>query len=83
MEIRELIIETQKYISNTKSEHYKPLAEMILRELYNIEKNENYIVPASVMHSLIDSFDIYSDYWKEYFFKYWDSNPSKFENPFE
>lgn len=66
MEIAELINETEKYIPGSKSEHYKSLAEMILRELKNIERNENYIVPASVMHSLIDSFDIYSDYWKKF-----------------
>lgn len=83
MEITELIKETEKYILGSESEHYKSLAEMILRELNNIKKNGNYIVPASVMHSLIDSFDIYSGYWKKYFFKYWDSNPSKFENPYE
>ena len=83
MDITKLIAETQNYISNAKSEHYKSLAEMILRELNSIQEDENHSVPASVMRSLIDSFDICSDYWKNYFFKYWDSNPNKFENPYE
>ncbi len=46
MEITELINQTEKYILVSNSEHYKSLAEVILQELKNIDKNENYIVPS-------------------------------------
>ena len=83
MNINELLIKTEEYLDGDITEQNKSLGSMLLRELIKIEEDDSYIVPSSVMRSLIDSFDIYSEYWVKYFFKYWDSNLEKIENPFK
>ncbi len=83
MSINELILETEKYLNSDISEQNESLGKMLLFELKQIEKDDGYVVSSAVMRSLIDSFDIYSEYWKKYFFKYWDSHLEKFQNPYE
>ena len=83
MKINELLIKTEEYLDRDISEHNKSLASMFLRELIKIEEDDSYIVPSSVMRSIMDSFDFSTEYWKKYYSKYWDSNLEKFEAPFK
>lgn len=83
MKIEEVIEQTEKYIAGDITEHNKSLAIMLLRELRKVEAEDSYIVPASVMRSIVDSFDFSTEYWRMYFSKYWNDNLSKFKTPYE
>ena len=60
MNINELLIKTEEYLDGDISEHNKSLGSMLLRELIKIEEDDSYIVPSSVMRSLIDSHLIFT-----------------------
>lgn len=83
MRIDEVIEQTKKYIAEDITEHNKSLAVMLLKELNKAEEDDNYIIPSSVMRSIVDSFDFSTEYWKNCFSKYWNENLSKFKNPYE
>jgi hypothetical protein len=83
MNINDLIKETERYLNNNISEHNRSLALMLLNELKKLQIDENYLVPGAVMRSIMDSFDLSSDYWKNHFSKFWNNNLDKFKNPYE
>lgn len=83
MKIDDVIEQTEKYVASDISEHNKSLATMLLRELRKLKEDDNYIVPSTVMRSIVDSFDFSTEYWKKYFSEYWNKNLSKFKNPYE
>lgn len=82
MNISELLKKTEEYLDSDISDHNKSLASMLTIELKKIEEDDSYIVPSNVMRSILDSFDFSTEYWKNYFTKYWDSNLDKFEVPY-
>lgn len=82
MKIDEVIRQTEIYIDDNISEHNKSLAILLLKELNNIKNDDNYLVPSYVIRTILDSFDLSTAYWKEYFTIYWNENLSKFKDPF-
>lgn len=83
MNIEKIIEQTELYIAGEISEQNRSLATMMLNELKKIKNDESYIVPANVMRSIMDSFDMSSDYWKKGLSVFWNENLSKFKNPYE
>ena len=76
----ELVIEKgHEYMRSLNEGQEKEQVKLLVSELEKVAAHENYRFSSSVLRSLVDSFDMGSDYWKNYFYKYWDSNPHKFE----